>query len=242
MLTVVCWKWGSLFSAAYVNRLRAALERHLQLQHELVCVTDDATGIDGRVRIVTLPATFAATPRCRRRMQVFSGEWASDQLGQRLLCVDLDVVLVGNITRLVDRPEPLVCWKVGYAGVFSGSWLLMDAGELDGLWRQFEADPDGYPRKVSQEKVPSDQAMLNAYLARCRRKPPVPFWTEAQGLVTYFGEGYARHEHRGVGPGRPQLPRGARVVVLGSADKAVMDDGRYDWVREHWTSLPGEAA
>lgn len=241
-LTVVTWKWGTTFSAAYVNRLRAGLERHLQLPHELVCVADDAAGIDSRVRIVPLPTTFADTPRCRRRMQVFSREWATAELGDRLLCIDLDVVLVRDITPLVDRAEPLVCWKVGYAGVFSGSFLLMDAGELDGLWRQFSADPEGYPRRVSTERVPSDQAMLNAYLQRHRRHLPIPYWRDAQGLVTYFGDGYAHQEHRGVGPGQPQLPRGARVVVLGSKDKAVMDEGTFDWVREHWTALPGEAA
>ena len=49
MITVVCWKWGNLFSSVYVNRLRTALERHLHLEHELVCVTDDATGIADQV-------------------------------------------------------------------------------------------------------------------------------------------------------------------------------------------------
>jgi hypothetical protein len=103
---------------------------------------------------------------------------------------------------------------------------------------QFARDPEGYPRKVQPEGTPSDQAMLNDFL----RGQRVPHWTEADGLITYFGAGYERHVKRGVGPGQPQLPRGARVVVLGSADKAVMDEGRYDWVREHWTALPGEAA
>jgi hypothetical protein len=241
VITVACWRWGPLFSAAYVNRLRAALERHLHLPHELLCVTDDPVGIDSRVRLVPLPTTFANTPRCRRRMQIFSADFARE-LGDRLLCIDLDVVIVDDITPLVDRPEPLVCWKVGYAGVFSGSFLLMDAGELDGLWRQFAADPEQYPRRAAPgERVPSDQAMLNAYI-RVHRKGVVPHWTERDGLVTYFGAGYERLERYGIGPARPQLPRGARVVVLGSADKAVMDEGRYEWVREHWTALPGEAA
>ena len=242
MLSVVCWRWtapgGPSFGPEYPNRLRAALERHLHLEHELVLVTDDAVGIDPRIRIVPIPTTFAHTPRCRRRMQVFSGEFAVAYLGPRILSIDLDVVIVDDLTPIVDRQEPLVMWKVGYAGVFSGSFHLMDAGILDDLWRRFAENPEGYPVKVSKERVPSDQAMLNAYLT----DKPVPFWTEADGFVTYFGKGYERQERHGVGPRLTQLPPGARIVVMGSADKAQLDEGRDPWMREHWTSLGDETS
>jgi len=237
MLTVVCWRWGKLFGPEYVNRLRAGLELHLALPHRLVCVTDDPRGLDRRVDAVPLPEGLRDTPRCRRRMRIFSRDFAAG-LGARLLSIDLDVVLVGDITPLVDRREPLVCWRVGYAGVYSGSFHLMDAGHLDGLWRAYESDPEGYPRRVSGETVPSDQAMLNAYL----RGDDVPHWTEADGFVTYFGRSYERLEYLGVGPRRTVLPAGARVVVLGSADLAELEAGRDPWMREHWLSLPGEAA
>lgn len=234
-LTVACWKWGSVFSALYVNRLRVALERHLHLDHELVCVTDDPTGIDPRVRIVALPDTFAHTPRCRRRMQVFSREFAQ-QLGARILTIDLDVVLVDDITPIVDRTEPMVFWRVGHAQVFSGSFHMMDAGYLDKLWLTFAADPEGFPARIQRNGRASDQAMLNFYLSAHHIR--APFWTERDGFVTYYGEGYERHAHLGVSPAHPALPACARIVVLGSADKAVMDEGRYDWIREHWSSLP----
>jgi hypothetical protein len=229
MLTVACWRWGSLFGPEYVNRLKAMLGRHLHLPHELTCITDDATGIDGDVRIVPLPESLRDTPRCRRRMRIFDGAFAKS-IGKRILCIDLDVVIVNGITPILNRPEPLVCWKVQHAGVYSGSFLLMDAGVLHGLWEGFSSDPDGYPSRVSPEVMPSDQAMLNAYL----RGSDVPCWTERDGFVTYFGEGYAHKEHLGVGPKRQELPQGARIVVLGSADKRVMDEGRYDWVAQHW--------
>jgi hypothetical protein len=239
VLSVVCWKLRrdgqTMFGPEYVNRLRAARERRLQLTHELVCVTDDAAGLDGDVRIVPMPTTYASTPRCRRRMQIFSREFAREhRFGRRILSIDLDVVIVGDLTPLLSREEPLVCWKVAHAQVYSGSFLLMHAGVLDGLWQRFAADPEGYPRSIQPRGVPSDQAMLNAYL----RGTVVPHWTEADGFVTYYGAGYERLEHLGVGPRRQELPPGARIVVLGSADKAVMDEGRYAWVREHWSALP----
>lgn len=239
MLAVTCWRWGGLFGAVYVNRLRAALERHLHIEHELVCVTDDAVGIDRRVRVVSLPSEFAHTPRCRRRMQQFDHHWGLHALGARILSIDLDVVIVDDITPLVDRPEPIVAWKVGHAGVYSGSFLLFDAGALHGAWAPFAADPDGYPRTCSPHGTPSDQAMLNHYLRRTGIK--VAELTEADGIVTYYGRGYERLEHLGVGPTRSALPPGARLVVLGSADKHVMDEARFGWVLDHWSSLPAAA-
>lgn len=238
MLAVACWKWGQTFGPEYVNRLRAALEKHLHVEHELVCITDDATGIDSRVRIVPMPTTYADTPRCRRRMQIFSRDFAQ-QIGTRILSIDLDVVIVDDITPLVDRPEPIVCWLVDYAQVYSGSFHLMDAGVLDELWKLYEESPEGFPMVVQARGCPSDQAMLNWHLRD--HDGPVAHWTIGAGLVTYFGDGYARLEHHGVGPTRQDLSKGARIVVLGSADKAVMDEGRFAWVREHWSALPGEA-
>lgn len=231
-MTVCCWKWGRTFEPVYVNRLQAMLARHLHMPHELVCITDDAQGIDPSIRVLPLPRRYVHTPRCRRRMQIFDGAFAR-AIGDRILAIDLDVVIVDDITPIVNRPEPLVGWKVKHAQVYSGSFFLMNAGALQGLYDAFAEDPEGYPSRVQPRGVPSDQAMLNHWL---RSQPPIPFWTEQHGFVTYFGDGYEEKEHFGVGPNRPHLPPGARIVVLGSADKAVMDEGRFDWVRRHWSS------
>lgn len=233
MLTVITWRWeapgGVHFGPEYVNRLRSMLERNLQLPHELVCVTDDRMGIDKRVRIVVPPRPLPGDMRCRRRMWQYAAERRHD-LGERILAIDLDVVIVRDITPIVDRPEPLVCWRVGYANVFSGSFVLFDAGALDGAWRAYAADPLFYPA-LTGEKNASDQAMLNQFL----KHKQVAQWKERDGFVTWFGsERYKHLQHHGMGPDRPNLPPHARIVVLGSADKGVMDAGRYPFVREHW--------
>lgn len=230
MITVVTWLWGSTFTPIYVHRLRAMLERHLHLPHELVCVAQDASGLEG-IRTVPMPRRYAQTARCRRRMQQFSRQFAAGIDATRILGIDLDVVLVDDITPIVDRPEPIVGWKVGHAGVFSGSFILFDAGALHGAWRAYAADPEGYPKRIQPRGVPSDQAMVNAWL---KTQPPIPFWTERDGFVTYYGRGYEALEHLGVGPNHPELPDGARVVVLGSSDKDVLETAAFPWVREHW--------
>lgn len=239
MLTVVAWKWGAKFHPTYVHRLKGMLAKHLHVPHEVVCVTDDPTGLDG-IRTVPIPTTHADTPRCRRRMWQYSREFGAQVGGGRLFCLDLDLVFVDDITRLVERTEPVVCAWIDYASVYSGSMVLMDVGALHGLWEAYQRDPDGYPVKAWPRGIGSDQAMLNYYLRQdphaIGKPKPIGRWTRADGIVTYFGEGYERFEHLGVGPNRPVLPPRARVVVLGSDDKHILEQAAFPWVAEHWVA------
>lgn len=230
MISVLAWRWGTRFDAVHANALLASLERNLRLEHELVVVTDDDRGLDPEIRVIPMPTRYAQTPRCRRRMEGFSREFGQ-QLAARVLYMDLDVVIVADLTAIVDRPEPIVGWRVGHAGVYSGSFLLADNGALDGAWQRFQAAPVAYPDSLQRNRNASDQAMLNDWLST---QPPIPHWTEADGFVTYYGQGYEKLEHLGVGPTRPHLPTGAKIVVLGSADLDVLSQARYPWVREHW--------
>lgn len=233
MIAILLWKWqapnGPNFSAMYVNKMHSMLARNLRLPHRTYCITDNEQGIHRDVITIPLPSEFNNTPRCRRRMKQYDASFAGI-LGRRILSLDLDMVITGDITPLVDRAEPVVLWKVGYAGVYSGSFVLYDAGALDGLYRAYKADPDGYPKRAQPKGCGSDQSMMNLYLAG--RK--VPHWTERDGFRTWFGDGYAESEHHGMSAARHELTAGARVVVLGSADKGVMDSGAYPFVTEHW--------
>ncbi len=235
-LDVLTWKWGRKFAARHVNTLASMLRRHLP-NHTLVCITDDPAGLDPGIRVIPLPEEFSSTPRCRRRMMQFSADWTRGKwrLRDRILVIDLDVVILADLTPIVNRPEPICGWKVGHAGVLSGSFLLFDNGILDACWRRFARDPEGYPAEVQPRGVPSDQAMLNHWLQQTAPwLPKRGIWTEADGFVSYYGAGYERLEHLGVGPSHPTLPPGARIVVLGSDDLAVLEQGQFPWVREHW--------
>jgi hypothetical protein len=242
VLTVVCWKWGNLFGPEYVNTLRSMLARHLHAPHRLVCVTDDCHDVDLSVECfdidLVVPKWLWSAPRCVRRMAQFDPTFQKVVGGSRFLTVDLDVVLVDDVTPLFTRSEPLVAWRVGYAQVYCGSVVLQGAGVLADLWAKFSRDPERFSSWVAGTQhlrrpyVVSDQNMLNAYVSHYR--VPVAEWTEHAGFVTYFGRGYERLAHLGVGPSHPRLPQGARIVVLGSADKAVLDERSYPWVEEHW--------
>ena len=51
---VCCLKYGTKYSADYVNKLFNMVSRNLTVEHQFVCFTEDATGIDERIRICLL--------------------------------------------------------------------------------------------------------------------------------------------------------------------------------------------
>ena len=67
-LTFICWKWRprqayrSKFESAHVNTLHSMITRHYHGPFELVCVTDDAGGINPAIRIVPMWADYAHVP------------------------------------------------------------------------------------------------------------------------------------------------------------------------------------
>lgn len=232
MLSVVTWKWrradgSSLFGAEYVNRMRSMLERNLRLPHRLLCLTDDPAGVDPRVECHPLPAEFAGSFRCRRRMWQYSRDRAA-LFGPRFLAIDLDLVLTDDITPLIDRPEPVVMLRIEYANTLSGSFILCDTGALHGAYECFAKAPIPFLRATGLQNA-SDQAMLNHWL----RGKKVAEWSERDGFAVFFGKGYERFANLGVGPTNPVAPKGTRVIVLGSDDLGALTDPRYPW-REHW--------
>lgn len=240
MITVVVWKWGDLFGFEYVNTMASMLRRHLHLPYVFKCVTDDPTGIT-EADIIPLPHELSKTPRCIRRLRQYDPRWARKNLGERFLSLDLDMVLVDDITPIVQHPEPLVLWRVidSVQQVYCGSFVLMNYSAIPGLWWNFAADPFGYGLE-SQKMVyykhqqgwpngrlgrpwadASDQVILNHYLRTHR--VDVKTLTESDGFLSFHGN-------------RPItiLPPGTRIVVLGHDDKEFMDKKKRPWVEEHW--------
>ena len=45
MQTIVCMKWGTAYSADYVNRLYRGVCRHVARDTRFICFTDDTAGL-----------------------------------------------------------------------------------------------------------------------------------------------------------------------------------------------------
>lgn len=179
MITVVTFKWYDpagrhnhlfIYDAEYVNRLRSMLTRHLSLPHELVCVTDDSDGIDSRVRVVPMPTEVRGWPGFFQKLIMF-GPDVAEVFGQRILLMDLDVVILRDITPLIDRSEDFVAWEPrlyhmlkGRYSRYNGGFILMDAGARPRVWDEFSIERAQRELGSKHEGVVDDQSWISHIL------------------------------------------------------------------------------
>lgn len=140
-VTVVCVKWGDLYGPEYVNVLHDMVRRNLRYDHRFICYTDDPTGVHCETR--ELPRGFKTW---WNKLPLFrAGEFKG-----RVLYLDLDVCITGDLEPIVDRKGIIDDWNIpGY----NASVMSWDAGEHTDLWDKFT---DDVPQRLR-----SDQDWMN---------------------------------------------------------------------------------
>ena len=197
-MNFVTWKWtpasgNRQFMSEHVNVLRAMLERHFHAPHKLICITDDTDGLDKRIETLPLPVTgfehlpnpsgvkYPAMrkdfPSCYRRLWVFSDE--ARVLGDRIMCIDIDVVVTGDITHLAEKQSSFVGWgseRFGWNKIAGGLYMLTTGAHTD-VWKDF--DPERSPALAfAAGNNGSDQAWMSYKLY-----PPADMWTDKDGIM-----------------------------------------------------------
>lgn len=221
-----------LFLPAHVNIARRMFARHLTIPHRFICISDSSDGLSDDVEWLRTPAEAKELgkigspegmrfPSCYRRLWVFSKE--ARILGERILCLDLDFVLTGNMDAVVDRDEDFVGWRPfrdwGKKLRFGGGQYLLTTGSRTHVWENFKGVESIQAARTAGFRG-SDQAWLSYCLAGRE-----PYWDNNTGLYSV----------RDLGPGL-DLPADARLVQFNGRDKPwdVARRGRPRWVVEHW--------
>ena len=239
-LSIVTFKWRPLpgyrssYGPAQVNTLRRMVERHYRSPHRFVCVTDDAEGLDPEVHVVPLwndladlpNPSFRDGPSCYRRLKVFARD-AGLLLGERFVCMDLDVVITGDLAPLFDRPEPFVSWRnPNPMWPINGSLFMLQAGAHPEVWERF--DPVTSPPLAHGAGCRgSDQGWMSYVLGRQQ-----PTWGREHGVWSWQDE----ITRRGRLHAPYKLPPGARVVIFhGPLDPWNPRAAKLaPWIREHY--------
>ncbi len=192
MLNVVTWKWArkgyrSTFTAAHVNALARMVGRHYARPHRVLCVTNDAYGIDPAITIIPDDEDFASVlsphgsthPSSYRRLRMWRHD-AARWFGERFVSIDLDVVAVGDLAPLWDRTEDVVLYDDPlYPGrQYCGAMQLIAAGARPQVWDDF--DPLKSPSVARRAgKRGSDQAWLSYKI------PGEATWGPQDGVYSY---------------------------------------------------------
>jgi len=257
-LSVICWRWGTRYGVECVNRLRSMLARHLHIEHRLFCITDDPSGLDyGITAIPIWPANGLG--RCRR-LRIFD-ESMRGIFGDRMLQLDIDCVIVNDITPLVDRQDPFVIWRsvpeLKYLrsksvlkpnpenglGAYNTSMVLMNTGILPGIWPDYLADQAGVEEAAKKaglwtslfRTVPGKPTTVESLKPGDDDQAVISLYARKLDPPTWLErDGIYKVGRRGFAD-RSKLPDNARIVFFNGSIKGNQPGEQApEWVREHW--------
>lgn len=170
-----------------------------------------------------LPGRPRRNPSCYRRLKMFEAD-AARWLGTRVISLDLDMVVTGDLTALFERPEEIVLWgDTNPTTFYNGGMILHTPGTRTCLWEEFRADPKAAIRKAQKARQwGSDQGWIGARLG-----PDEARFSNRDGVYSY------RMDLR---PRRSDLlPPQARIVFFhGEFDPWGEEAQGLAWVRENW--------
>ncbi len=193
MLTVLTWLWsqpgrGARYTALHVNIWADMVSRHLSIDHELACVTDMPAGIDPKVRIIKSPGEFTDIvlptwgqdrPQCLRRLSMFRRDAADIFGADRIVCMDLDLVVAGSLDPVLDVTDDFRIFRGTARGrIYNGSLISLRAGSRAKVYDDFTAADAA---KAGRRFAGSDQAWISHCL------PGEPTWGPEHG-VRWWGD------------------------------------------------------
>lgn len=118
MLTVATYFWapdeGSKFNNPYtaddVRRLQRMVAKNLTVPHEFAVITDRPHLFDGdkAIRAIPIDKTKHVPGTCFVRLMTFHPKGL---IGERVMQIDLDTFVVGNMDHLAARTEDLIMWR-----------------------------------------------------------------------------------------------------------------------------------
>ena len=210
MIHIGVWRWGSKYGQEYVDRLQAALFRNYTrpfMFHVWEPYPEDQH--------------LTEIPGCFSRLRTFDPQWQKDQCireSERIVCMDLDLIITGSLDGLFDREEPFTILQGVNASnpcKMNGSLWMLRAGYRPDVWYEFSLD---LAAKVPFYEFPDDQAWFADMM------PDAGAFGPEDGVYAFQKKSWPKGE---------QLPEGARIVAFpGWRDPSQYT--RLDWVKECW--------
>ncbi len=225
MVNAICIKYGTTYGPEYVNRLYHGLTRNVVGDLRFFCMTEDRSGIDRSINILSLPdepfhprmtkAMETAQKRGRlRKVSMFRPGLVPDLDGP-LMVFDIDVVITGNIDELNSYGPGKVCMRREWGATAEnhalghGSVMRFDPALHPYLYEDMARDPEA--------AVARGRGSEQTYTSRS---------AEMYGDFTPFPDAWIvsfKYDCRPMRPLNlvlpPHKPRDARVVCFHGAPK-----------------------
>lgn len=230
MINIVCVKWGTKYGVEYVNRLRAAVERHTTIPYRFHCYTDDAVALNTNIVAHALPNN--GLEGWWNKMYLFNRD-NGIATGEQIVYVDLDTLITGNIDHILEHTADRIVMLEDFyygiaktAGRIASGLMSWRHGDYHYLWERFIQDP---VQAVASVRPHGDQHYIASQIDGC------DFW---QQLFPEQIVSFKVHCRSG-------LPKSARIVCYHGRpnipDSAAKINTSYiwtidpqPWVLEHW--------
>ena len=211
LLTVCSFLWFDpaspradvyVYDESHVHRLKRQVEKHLTAPHEFVCVSDRR--IEG---IKTIPLDWTMFIPGTRYAKLMLYRPDGPLAGKRVLYLDLDSIVTGNLDPVVTRSEDLVLWRnpnFGQPGRarYNTSIILHTCGTRPELWTDF--DRDRTPAMLARNWGGTDQAWVSH-----RASPEEAYFSDKDGI---YGAGRLVKADGALDGVGTELPENARIV------------------------------
>lgn len=139
MLNVVCVKYGTKYNYEHVNRLYEMARRNISQPFNFICLTDNPSGINLDISIQPLDLTLELEGYWWK-MCIFDRELLPFDKHEKVLYLDLDVIIQSNIDHIIDKIQhnSLLTFVIGDVGdgekhpaLINTSLMGFYSGELD---------------------------------------------------------------------------------------------------------------
>lgn len=200
MINVLTWLWrqpGSRieYTTAHVNGWAKAIRESATIPITVSCVTDIPEGLDESIHVIAPPGDFMDVtsktwpsskgwPQCYRRLAMFRPD-AAEIFGERFVCMDVDVLITGNLDKILSREEDFIIFRGTNLSKrpYNGGMIMMTAGCRPQVFTEFTAEK---ARESGKVYVGSDQAWISYCLGRGES-----VFDEKDG-VTHYSPGWIR--------------------------------------------------
>jgi hypothetical protein len=159
---VLCMKWGTKYSADFVNTLYSMVSRNMHRAFRFVCLTEDSAGLHQDIEVFPLPklnVDLAGPERGWNKLAVFAEE-LYDLKGQ-VLCLDLDLIITGSLDDFFDYPGDVLIIKdwIKKDGTGNSSVYRFEVGAHAEVLSEFERSFDQIKKTHRNEQEYMSAAM-----------------------------------------------------------------------------------
>lgn len=207
-------------------KLRRGIARHLKQPHRFLLMTERERSIDENLGDIERHAIkdpeLLGYKGCFARLRMFDPGWQQNRkLDDRLVCLDLDMVITGLLDPIFDRPDTF-CILAGANShnpcPFNGSVMMLRPGNHEELWTRFSYQA---ACELPFYEFPDDQGWI------AHKLPTAGRWEAGKRSgIWAFQKPPWRHF-------QTDLPANARIVAFPGA-RQVKDYRHLPWVKEHW--------